>query len=102
MRTHGVRTAAALALGSILLAAALPYAAPPGGDEWKYDVIHRKKGKPLYGLVLDEGPTVIKYLYIVRKPGTPTIIIQDEISRAEVEEIDRLSAADREAMEERV
>jgi hypothetical protein len=102
MRTRGLRTAAALALGSILLAALSYPAAPPGGDEWKYDVIHRKKGKPLYGLVLDEGPTVIKYLYIVRKPGSPTIIVQDEISRAEVEEIDRLNAADREALEERV
>jgi hypothetical protein len=97
--THQLRTA----LGVLLFGAALLCAAdPPGGDDWKYDVIHRKKGKPLCGLILEDGPASIKYLCIVRKPGAATVIMHDEISRAEIERIDRLGAADRASLEERV
>src|SRR5258707_600959 len=86
----------------LLTGALIGAAEPPGGDEWKYDVIHRKIGKPLSGLVLEEGQKSIKYLYIARKPGSPTILVQDEIARSEIERIERLDAKERETLEQRV
>jgi Protein of unknown function (DUF1570) len=103
VKTPGWQLVLAQALGMLLLTATLPIAAdPPGGDDWKYDIIHRKKGKPLCGLVLEEGPNAVKYLYIARRPGSPTILVKDEIARAEIDRIERLDDHEREILEQRV
>ena len=47
-------------LALCLLLASLRAADPPGADEWKYDVVVRKDGEPLRGLVVEEGPKSVK------------------------------------------
>ena len=41
-------------LTASLLAAAPPADQPPGGDDWKYDVVHLKTGDTLSGLIMDQ------------------------------------------------
>jgi hypothetical protein len=103
MLTHKLRSVSLCVLGLLLLAAVLPAAEPPGEDDWKYDVILRKKGKPICGLILDDdGPTHIKFLTILRKPGAPTVLLQEEFRRADVDRVVRLDDRDRAVLVERV
>ena len=46
------------------------------GDDWKFDVLHLKKGKPFQGLLLSETPTEINahVLEIARRHGVKKII----------------------------
>jgi hypothetical protein len=77
-------------------------AAVPGRDDWKYDVIYRKKGSPLSGLVLHEGPGVVTIRCITRKPGRPTLAYTENVPRAEIDRVSRLDDAERRQLGQRL
>ena len=82
----------------VLLFVCAPLAAadPPGSDEWKYDVIYRKHGEPLRGLVLEQGST-IKIRCITRKPGKPTLVFTENVPRRDIARLELLDDAERAA-----
>src|SRR5438552_2569427 len=59
-------------------------AAPPGGDGWKYDIVHLKNNKSLSGLVVEQGPLDIVLKCVWRRPGRPTIVIRESVPRREI------------------
>ena len=75
---------------------------PPGADEWKYDIILRKSGEPLRGLILEEGVKSVKIQCIWRKPGKPTLVSTEIIPRQEIRRLVELDKNDREALRERL
>ena len=77
-------------------------AAAPGGDEWKYDVVHLKSGETLSGLVVEQDAKHVFIRKIVRKPGAPTLIFSDDLKRAEVDHIDLLEGADHDQLVQRI
>ncbi len=77
-------------------------AAPPGADEWKYDVVHRHKGAPLMGLVVEQAGDHVLLKCISRKPGRPTILFSEWLPRAEVARVVLADAADREKLARRL
>src|SRR5438128_387242 len=90
---------------SLLLALCLApshVAAAPGGDDWKYDVIHRKKGEPLRGLIEKQDSSSVKIRCIWRKPGSPTVVFTATVPRAEISSVKELSRADRDLLEQRL
>jgi hypothetical protein len=89
---------AALLAGPALVAAD----APPGADEWKFDVVYRKKGPPLRGLVLAQGPAGVDIKCISRKPGSPTIVFLEKLSPAEVERVELLPPEQRQLLGQRL
>ncbi len=94
-----------LLLFACLVVAASVWAADPplpGNEEWKYDIVYRKKAKPLQGLVIEDKPDHVKMLSIIRKPGAATVVMQEVITRPEIDRIEMLSDADREVLEQRV
>jgi hypothetical protein len=77
-------------------------AAAPGGDEWKYDVVHLKSGETLSGLVVEQDAKHVFIRKIVRKPGAPTLIFSDDLKRAEVDHVDLLDGADHDRLVRRI
>ncbi|MGL4550992.1 MAG: DUF1570 domain-containing protein [Gemmataceae bacterium] len=75
---------------------------PPGADDWKYDVVRRKGGGTLVGLVLEHNKSVVRIKCIRRKPGSPTLLYTDTLARDEVSELELLDDADRKALEQRL
>jgi hypothetical protein len=94
-----------LATGSLLslfLALSLPAADPPGKDEWKYDVVHRKKGLPLRGLVIEQGAAYVRIKCIVRRRGSPTVVFTESVPRRDIEKLELLGKAEREKLAQRL
>jgi Protein of unknown function (DUF1570) len=85
-----------------VLVVAAHAADPPGADEWKYDVIVRKAGEPLRGLVVEEGDRSVKIHWIWRKPGKPTLVFTEIVPRREISRVVLLEKADREALQGRL
>src|SRR5438128_948345 len=77
-------------------------AAPPGGDEWKYDVVHLKNGDVLTGLVVEQDARHVFLRKIARKPGAPTLIFSDDIKRSDIDHIDLLNDDDRDLLAKRI
>ncbi len=75
---------------------------PPGGDDWKYDIVYRKKGKPFYGLIIEDKPAHVKLLSILRKPGAPTVVMEELVLRPEIDRVETLEDADRDLLKQRV
>jgi hypothetical protein len=96
------RPPAGACLALLLAAAALCPAAPPGADEWKYDVVHRKKGPPFRGLILEQRPQYVRMLCVTRKPGRPTLLFPEELALGEIDHIDPLGEEDRQALRQRL
>lgn len=92
------------ALFAGLLAAPLLHAGdpPPGADDWKYDVVYRKKGNPLRGLVVEETPARVLLKCVTRKPGAPTLVFAESLPRDEVDHIDLLGPGERETLARRL
>jgi Protein of unknown function (DUF1570) len=86
---------------SALLATAGP-ATPPGADEWKYDIVYRRVGEPLKGLVIENNTKQIVLKWIVRKPGTPTILWTTILTRDEVERVELLGPEERARLQKRL
>ena len=74
----------------------------PGNDDWKVDVIHRKRGVPLRGLVMEQGSSSVKIRCISRKPGSPTVVFTANVPRTEIARLELLSGADRTLLEQRL
>ena len=92
----------AAVLTASLLAAAPPADPAPGGDDWKYDVVHLKTGDTLSGLIMDQDARHVVLRKIIRKPGAATLIFSDDIQRSEIDHIDPLSDDDRDKLAKRV
>jgi hypothetical protein len=96
---------AALVCGAALaalLACALGAAETPGADEWKYDVVYRKNGPTLRGLVLEQTPGCVRLKCITRKIGSPTVVFSVELPREEVVRVELLPEADRERLRQKL
>jgi hypothetical protein len=87
---------------ALLLAGALGAAEAPGADEWKYDVVHRKKGPPFRGLITEQTAQYVRVLCVSRKPGAPTLVFREELPRAEIDRLELLGDEDREALRRRL
>jgi hypothetical protein len=85
----------------LLVVSGLLAAEAPGGDEWKYDVVHLRHGQPLRGLVVEQG-AVVKIRCISRKPGSPTVVLAENVPRQEVSRLELLADADRKLLQQRL
>jgi hypothetical protein len=74
----------------------------PGSDDWKYDIVYRKKGTPFRGLVVDQAATQITIKCISRKPGSPTLVFTEYLPIQEVERVELLPAEEREVLRQRL
>jgi Protein of unknown function (DUF1570) len=82
---------------------AVPRAAEtPGADEWKYDVVNRKKGAPFHGLVVEQSKTQVVIKCVSRKPGRPTILYEECLPRNEVESVELLDPKERDVLQRRL
>lgn len=75
---------------------------PPGGDDWKYDVIHRKRGVALRGLVLEQTGSVVRIRCISRRPRSPTVMFTETIPRSEIDRLVLLTDDERAVLEKRL
>ncbi|MFO0875911.1 MAG: DUF1570 domain-containing protein [Gemmataceae bacterium] len=73
---------------------------PPG--EWKFDVIHRKQGVSLRGLVVDQSPTQVRIRCITRKPGSPTLVFTEVVPRDEIIRVELISPEERSKLEQHI
>jgi hypothetical protein len=89
-------------LRCLVVNAMLCLAAAPGGDEWKYDVVHLKSGEALSGLVVEQDAKHVYIRKVVRKPGAPTLIFSDDFKRADVDHVDLLEGADHDQLVQRI
>src|SRR5207248_619937 len=103
-RTPIAALAAAVLCGTSLSLCCAHLAADvgPGGDDWKYDVVHLKSGDALSGLVVEQDARHVFLRMIVRKPGAPTLIFSDDIKRSEIDHMDLLEDGDRDQLTKRV
>jgi hypothetical protein len=91
-----------VAVLTTLLVAALSLAAPPGGDDWKYDVVRLKSGTSLKGLIVKETRGEIVLCRVSRKPGAYTVVIVCTIDRKELDHLERLDDKEREVLKARL
>jgi hypothetical protein len=87
---------------ALALLAALSCTTAWAADDWKFDVIYRKTGKPLIGLVTDETPRYLRMKCVSRKPGAPTIVYAVEVERSEVDHVELLGDAERARLRQRL
>ncbi len=82
-----------LALVSTARAQAVP---PLVAEQWKFDVVHRKRGAdPLCGLVTEETPAYVRIKRVFRTPGKPTIVINDTEPRETIARVQLLDDKER-------
>jgi hypothetical protein len=74
----------------------------PGGDDWKYDVVYRKKGEPFKGLVQEQNDRYVDITVISRRPGRPTILFNEQVPRKDVDRVELLDPKDRDALHKRL
>lgn len=89
-----------LALPAVLIAA---QPVPPNpAPAWKFDVLMLKNGAKLEGLILSETPETILFQSVLRLPGRPTVTLTGLITRPEIDQVRRLSTADRAVLKDRL
>ena len=71
---------------------------PPGGDDWKYDIVYPKKGEPYHGLVLERKDGRLSMQWVVRRPGRPTIIYPINLSGDEIDRVEMLPEEEHESL----
>lgn len=74
----------------------------PGAGEWKLDVVHRKKGDPLRGLIVEDARDHVTIRCVSRKPGAPTMLFTVKVPRDDIARIDELPKEDRDKLQERL
>jgi hypothetical protein len=92
----------ALALLTACAAAFSAAEPPPGADDWKYDIVYRKKSPPLQGLVLEETAKRVLLKCVTRKPGAPTLVFLESLPRNEVERVELLDPKERDLLTRRL
>jgi hypothetical protein len=73
---------------------------PPGGDDWKYDIVYRKKGDSYRGLILQRGVEVRMWC-IVRNPGRPTVFYRVNLPDRDIERVEMLPDDEHETLRRR-
>ena len=49
---------------------------PLGHEKWRFDVVHRTRGRePYRGLVVEETPEHVRVKCVTRKQGSPTVVL---------------------------
>src|SRR5262245_43091204 len=87
---HTVLRLFCLASACLLLATGTAWS-----DDWKFDVVHQTKGRPaLRGLVVRQTSTDIHLRRVFRRPGQPTVVMDDRIPRSEVDRLELLKDDD--------
>lgn len=86
----------------LMIALVLPTPLVQGEEAWKYDVIHRKQGASLRGVVVDQTPTSVKIRCITRKPGSPTLVFTEIVPRAEIARLELMTDEQRRQVTERL
>ena len=96
-------TLCSLALAGLGLAVLGRLAAEgPVRSEWKFDTLHLTNGRTVQGLLLEESAATIRFQYVRRNPGVATVAIVTTFQRPEVARVQKLSPADRAALERRL
>jgi hypothetical protein len=96
-----------LLLSALIEAGALPLWSgfagadgPPGGDDWKYDIVYLKMGGTYRGLVYQRGGGVGMWC-IVRNPGRPAVFYRVHFAEEEVARIEMLPEDEHEKLRQR-
>ncbi len=74
---------------------------PPGGDDWKYDIVYRKKGDSYRGLVTSHEAGELQMWCIVRNPGRPTVFYRVHLDDSEIDRVEMLPDAEHETLRKR-
>jgi hypothetical protein len=85
-----------------LLAAVAAAQTPPGGDDWKYDVVYRKMGEAFRGLVDEQSASVVRLRCVSRRPGSPTVVYCIELAARDVQRVELAPEEDRERLRQRL
>ncbi len=91
-----------------LVGAAVPAArgqtVPPLlAEEWKFDVVHRKGGRePYRGLVTEQTRHYVHIRQVFRRPGSPTVVLEDKVPQKDVARLELLGDAEREQLKARL
>jgi hypothetical protein len=72
-----------------------------GGDDWKYDIVYRKKGDNYRGLIFQQDGREVRMWCIVRNPGRPTIFYRASVPRDEIAYVEILPATEHEILRQR-
>jgi hypothetical protein len=91
-----------IVVGGCALACLVGAAEPPGRGTWDFDVVHRKNGPALKGLVIEETGDFVRIRCIVRKPGTPTVVFSESIPRKEIDRVQLLPEKERAVLRQRL
>src|SRR5262245_22235129 len=92
----------------LLAAWALACTGPPslaqlGADDWKFDVVHRTRGRaPYQGLVVMQSDAGIVVKRVFRQSGSPTVVIEERLPKADVERLELLGPREREQLVQRL
>jgi hypothetical protein len=89
-------------LAGLILLALAGGAGVRAADDWKFDVVYRKAGKPLIGLVTEQTPRCLRLRCVSRKPGAPTIVYPVEVDAGEVERVELLPDRERTLLRQRL
>ncbi len=73
-----------------------------GADDWKYDIVYRRKGEPFKGLILEQNDRHVDMIVLVRKPGRPTLQFKEDVPRKDVDRVEMLDPKDRDVLQKRV
>jgi hypothetical protein len=86
------------ALAALAVLSAPAAAAPPPQTDWPFDVLKLKNGVVHKGLLLEEGPTGVRFQIIGRKPGRPTVWLTVAFKKGDVAKLEKLPDEDRAAL----
>ncbi len=70
--------------------------------KWNYDIITLRNGSVLKGMIEQSTNDCIKFQYVLRQAGKPTVTLHITIRRGEIKSIERLKPADREILQSRL
>jgi len=103
-RSHSAALCGVCTLAVVLILA-LPQStsSAENADDWKFDVVHLKKGKAVFeGLLVEEKDDEVRFKSVKRRPGSPTVVISETFKRSEIDQIEKLSSKEREVLAERL
>ena len=77
---------------------------PPanGSSTWLFDEITLVNGAKFHGVLLTELPEGVRFQWVSRPPGRPTMTLTSFYARSEIKALKKLSDEDRKALEQRL